>query len=138
MNWFLIAIIGAITIAIHQFSITKLVKFGLPINWINAIIYTGVAIILVLYYLVYRNDTIELKHNHILWIIIGVISIVIAIIATLEALSRVNNPGYVGAILSTSAIILTLLSIIYLKSPISMLKSIGIVLVLIGATFLGL
>tara|TARA_B100000427_G_C15237643_1_gene476267 strand:+ start:232 stop:648 length:417 start_codon:yes stop_codon:yes gene_type:complete len=138
MNWFIIAIIGAITIAIHQFSITKLVKFGLPINWINAIIYTGVAIILVLYYLVYRNDTIEIKHNHILWIIIGLISIVIAIIATLEALSRVSNPGYVGAILSTSAIILTLLSIIYLKSPITMLKSIGIVLVLIGATFLGL
>ena len=136
MTWYFIAIIGAICIAIHQFSITKLIKLGLPIHYINAIIYAIAAIILI--YKLTNNNSIELKINHIIWITIGILSIIGVIIATLAAINKSINPGYVGAILSTSAVILTLLSIIFLKSPITIIKGFGIALVLSGAILLGL
>ena len=138
MNWFTIALIGAVSIAIHQFSITKLIKLGLPVHYVNAIIYTIAALILILIYKLTVQSQVELKSYHIIWLVIGVISIIGVIIATLEALNRAVNPGYVGAILSISAVILTILSIIFLKSPITLLKAIGITLALSGAILLGL
>ena len=138
MTWYFIAIIGAICIAIHQFSITKLIKLGLPIHYINALIYAIAAIILIIIYKLTNNSSIELKINHIIWITIGILSIIGVIIATLAAINKSINPGYVGAILSTSAVILTLLSIIFLKSPITIIKGFGIALVLSGAILLGL
>ncbi|RAP26176.1 hypothetical protein DID74_02355 [Candidatus Marinamargulisbacteria bacterium SCGC AG-333-B06] len=138
MNWFAIALIGAIGIAIHQFSITKLIKLGLPLHYINAVVYSFASIVLIILYKLTKHNHVDLKHNHILWISIAIISVLITIIATLEALKRSINPGYVGAILSTSAILLTILSICFFNSPITVLKGIGITLALAGAILLGL
>ena len=107
-------------------------------HYVNAIIYTIAALILILIYKLTVQSQVELKSYHIIWLVIGVISIIGVIIATLEALNRAVNPGYVGAILSISAVILTILSIIFLKSPITLLKGIGITLALSGAILLGL
>jgi len=138
MNWFTISLIGAISIAVHQFSITKLTKLGLSIGFINAVIYSIAAIILIIIYQVTDSEPLAITRMHVFWIVIGVFSIIGVIVATLEALDRSVNPGYVGAILSTSAILLTLLSLIFFKSPITLTKTIGIGLALIGAILLGI
>ena len=139
MNWFWIASIGAFGIAIHQFSLAKLARFGIPINLINAIIYGGVTILLCLYYYMFNQGEIpQFKEKDVLWLSISTISIFVAIIAILEALDRATNPGYVGVILSTSGIILTILSLIYLNSSIDLVKGLGIMFVIIGAICLGI
>ncbi|MBI59928.1 hypothetical protein CL657_01765 [bacterium] len=139
MNWFWIASIGAFGIAIHQFSLAKLARFGIPINLINVIIYVGVAILLGVYYYAFKQGEIpQFKEKEILWLAIGTISIFVAIIAILESLEKAANPGYVGVILSTSGIILTILSLIYLNSSIDLVKGLGITFVLIGAICLSL
>ena len=137
MTWLAYALIGALCIAIHQFSLTKLAKLNLPISFINAIVYGVTAIILVGICL-FEAEFKKVTFNHIIWITSAVISVVGVIICTLKALNLSSNPGYVGAILSMSAVFLTGLSVLFLKSSLSIVKIVGISLAISGAILLGL
>ena len=137
MSWAIYAFIGACCIAVHQLSLAKLVKLGLPISFVNAIIYSLAAICLVGIFL-YERKSVTLKTLHIPWIIIAAISVTVVIAVTLIAFDIAPNIGYVSAILSFCTVLVTLFSVLFLGSSLTLIKGIGIGLVVMGIVLLGI
>ncbi len=71
------------------------------------------------------------KENILLSFGLGVIG-VISNLLSLRGLELVNNPGYHRAVLSTSILITTFLSILLLKSTVELAKILGAILIMLG------
>ncbi|RAP26978.1 hypothetical protein DID78_06380 [Candidatus Marinamargulisbacteria bacterium SCGC AG-343-D04] len=137
MNWFGYSLIGAIGLAIHMLSMTKLAKLQLPTSFINAVVFSGAAIFLIIIYFVGKKE-INLQMVHIPWLVIASVSILTVIIVTLEALKLAPNPGFVTAVENLSTILLTVGAVIFLASPLSFVKGLGVLLAFTGVLLISL
>lgn len=135
MNWISYSFLGALMLAIHILCMTKLSKFPISTHVINAIVFGCAALFLVCGALVSKKSF-SVPQASIPWLIIATLSITVVIVVTLEAVKRAPNPGYVTAIQNLNTVMVTLLSVLFLASPITALKGIGIVIALTGITLI--
>ncbi len=136
MLWFYYALIGAVLIAIETIALKKLTQMNLSNIAINTLVFTGVAVAMLVYFFISKSD-ISLKKEHIKWVAIAIVSTFLFIILSLEAFKLAPNPGYVNAIQGFCAVIVTVLSIFIFGTTFSVVKFIGIIFVLIGIFAIG-
>lgn len=139
MNSFIYGLIAAITI-----TITDLSRKCLSLNNCDNICITTFPLILCglisFIYLYIKNN--DLKYQYIMlnynwiYIIIITIGIILTHYCINCALSTVNNPGYAKAIIASNILITTFFSILIFKSEISIIKILGIILIIIGINLL--
>ncbi len=137
MNWFIYACLGAVCIAIHQLSITKLIRLGLPVSFVNAAVYALVAVALsALFWL--NKKPVDFKFMHVSWLLLATLTVVVVIVVTLLAFETAPNIGYVSAILSFCTVLVTLFSVFFLGSSLTAMKAAGIILAVMGFIIISL
>ena len=135
MGWISYSLIGAICLAIHMLSMTKLSKMGLQSSFINMIVFTVATSCLWIYHFTVKKENI-LQMNHYGWFGLASLSVFAVIVTTLEALKRAPNPGFVNAIENMSTVIVTLGSVMLLSSELTLFKFLGVICVFIGVSII--
>ena len=136
MLWFIYAVLGAFFIAIQTIAMTKLTQMNMSTAAINAISF-GIAGLLCVLFFFFSKAELNLEKRHLPWIFLASLAIFLFVITSLEAFKMAPNPGYVNAIQAFCAVIVTIASIFVLGSSFSIIKFIGIILVLTGIIVIG-
>ena len=82
MSWAMYSFLGALMLAMHVLCITKLTKFNLPGTFINAAVFSIVAILLVGLWFINRK-TLVFHAHYTPWILMAAISAFVLIVVTL-------------------------------------------------------
>lgn len=131
MSWVLYSVIGGLCLTVHFLSMTALTRSGLPVSFVNLLVY-GISVLgLLIYHLNSKKDVI-FEMGLIPLVLIASISSFLVITLTLIAFDKAPNPGYVNAIQNLSTVLVTLSSVFLLSSSLSPIKLLGVILVVTG------
>ena len=137
MSWIIYSVIGALCLSLHFLSITKLTRLGLPVSFVNVVVYALSTACLFVYYLLNKKQ-VTLESTHIPWVILASASSFFLITVTLQAFKLAPNPGYVNAIQNLSTIIVTISSVFLLSASLSPMKVAGVLLAVAGIIIVSL
>ena len=136
-TWVQYSIFGAIALAAQMLLLTKLTKMGFSTSGINAVVFSVASIGFIMYH-VFSKQTLFIETStswsmmHYVALFMAALAIYLVNFFTIKALGLAPNPGYVNAIQNISTVIVTILGVFLLGSELSVIKSIGILFVLVG------
>ncbi len=135
MPWFFYSLLG---FALSPgYSLTQKWALNLKINKTKLLTYTflGLLVCYLIYNLLSDPQTLWLKIQspsfHLWGLLAAALSLAGNIFST-NAVEKSPNPGYVQAVTSTNALLVLLISIILFRSPITWLKFLGVLVIILG------
>ena len=133
MSWQFFALVSCSLLSLHLLTLSILTKLGTNFKLINACVFFLVGLILMVIKL---SDSFSFQVTLKEGVLIGLSAVgaIGCILFQIYAFSKAPNPGYVTAIQNMSTIIVALLAVLFFSNPLSLVKGIGIVLVMVGVS----
>lgn len=136
-NWIIYGFGSAICFTGMTLVFKKLLTMGVSPLVLNMFVF-GISFLGFVVWNVVSKTKINIGLNIILFLILGAIFAIFGNYLDLSAVKNAPNPGYAGTLKATQIVLIAILSPILFNSSISLLKLVGIVLVLAGAAIISI
>ena len=137
MEWFWLAFLSLFMFAGMTLIQKYLLNLGMhPI--IFGLYLEGFAFIGLFIAALATNQRLTIPSLWVVFLIFAAIFSIIAIISSTFSFKLSPNPGYTQAIISASAVVILIASVFLFKSELTIIKTVGIILTVIGVILLGL
>ncbi len=135
LSWFQLALLVAVGFATQTILCKFIMNRGVSPLLLVTLVFT-VSSIVMLAYSFYMKEFTAITTDIVAMIIIASLITAVANILSFRAVSIADNPGYPGAVWTSSIVIITLASLFVFKLPFDFIKIIGIILVFIGVVMI--
>ena len=135
--WFFSAVLALLAFAGMQLCFKYLAAGGVSTPILLLFVFVITTMLFVLHAAIIRS-TLTVDPKLMKFIIAAAVLSYLGNLFMVRAIAEAPNPGYAMGVISGQAVVVTIGAILFFRSDFSVLKGVGIVLTVVGATILGL